>query len=139
MGSISPTVVNNLGVRSAPAVSGPLERRVETIGHVGYDEDTLFHIHTRVDGWIEKLAVKTPGEPVSAGQLLFELYSPTLVNAQEEYLATLAGRSGALRAASRERLAALGVTAADVERLERERSVRQRVRVTAETDGFVTG
>ncbi len=44
------------------------------------------------------------------GQLLFELYSPTLVNAQEEYLAALASNNTLLRNASRDRLAALGVT-----------------------------
>ena len=57
--SISPTVVNSLGVRTAPVERGALSRRVETVGYVGYDEDTLQHIHTRVDGWIETLVTST--------------------------------------------------------------------------------
>jgi len=81
---IDPTIINNLGVRTVKAERGELSRRIETVGYVSYDEDTVQHVHTRVDGWIEKLATKASGESVEKGQLLFELYSPTLVNAQEE-------------------------------------------------------
>ncbi len=135
--TIEPTLVNNLGVRTEFAERGSLARRIDTVGYIGYDEDTLQHVHTRVDGWIEKLAATASGDPVRKGQLLFELYSPTLVNAQQEYLAALASNNAGLRSASRERLVALGVTAAGIDRLERERKVSQRVRVVAETDGVI--
>ena len=136
--SIDPVIVNNLGVRTAVAERSPLSRRIETVGHVSYDEDTLHHVHTRVEGWIEKLAVTAKGEPVREGQLLFELYSPTLVNAQQEYLAALRSGNTALRNASRDRLVSLGVTPVDIDRLDRERKVRQRVQVLAPADGVVT-
>ena len=135
--SIDPTVLSNLGVRTATAERGTLPRLIETVGYIGYDEDTLQHIHTRVDGWIEKLATTATGDPVRKGQLLFELYSPTLVNAQQEYLAALASSNAGLRNASRDRLAALGLTKSDIARLDRERKVSQRVRVLAESDGVV--
>ena len=134
---IDPTLVNNLGVRTAAAERGTLARRIDTVGYIGYDEDTLQHVHTRVDGWIEKLAATASGDPIRKGQLLFELYSPTLVNAQQEYLAALASNNEGLRSASRDRLVALGVTAAGIERLERERKANQRVRVVAESDGVI--
>jgi Cu(I)/Ag(I) efflux system membrane fusion protein len=136
--SIDATTVNNLGVRTARAQRGELSQRIETVGYVGYDEDTVQHVHTRVDGWIEKLATKAKGDPVKSGQLLFELYSPTLVNAQEEYLVALRSGNKLLLQASKERLAALGVTASEVARLDKERTVRQRVRVYAEVDGVIT-
>ena len=135
--SIDPTVLSNLGVRTAAAERGTLPRLIETVGYIGYDEDTLQHIHTRVDGWIEKLATTATGDPVRKGQLLFELYSPTLVNAQQEYLAALASSNAGLKNASRDRLAALGLTKNDIARLDRERKVSQRVRVFAESDGVV--
>ena len=134
---IDPTLVNNLGVRTAPAERGALARRIDTVGYIGYDEDTLQHVHTRVDGWIEKLATTASGDPVRKGQLLFELYSPTLVNAQQEYLAALVSNNAGLRGASRDRLVALGVTADDIGRLERDREVNRRVGVIAETDGVI--
>ena len=135
--SIDPTVLSNLGVRTAVAERGTLPRLIETVGYIGYDEDTLQHIHTRVDGWIEKLETSATGDPVRKGQLLFELYSPTLVNAQQEYLAALASSNAGLKSASRDRLAALGLTTGDIARLDRERKVSQRVRVFAESDGVV--
>ena len=136
--SIDATTINNLGVRTARAQRGELSQRIETVGYVGYDEDTVQHVHTRVDGWIEKLATKAKGDPVKRGQLLFELYSPTLVNAQEEYLVALRSGNKLLLQASRERLAALGVMASEIGRLDKERTVRQRVRVYAEVDGVIT-
>ena len=135
--SIDPTLLNNLGVRTALAERGALPRRIETVGYIGYDEDTLQHVHTRVDGWIEKLATTATGDPVTKGQLLFELYSPTLVNAQQEYLAALASNNTVLRDTSRDRLTALGVTNAEIRRLEQEREASQRVRVYSQSDGVI--
>jgi len=134
---IDPTVVNNLGVRTAPAQRSSLPRLVDTVGYVSYDEDTVHHIHTRVDGWIENLATTAKGDPVRKGQLLFELYSPTLVSAQEEFFSALRSGNVALRKASKERIAALGVTPDEIGRLERERTVRQRIPVHAASDGVV--
>lgn len=135
---IDPTIVNNLGVRTAIAESGVLPRRIETVGYITYDEDTVQHVHTRVDGWVEKLNTKATGDPVEEGQLLFELYSPTLVNAQEEFLTAARSGNQILLKASRDRLDALGVSRSEIARLEKERTVMQRVRVYAESDGFVT-
>jgi Cu(I)/Ag(I) efflux system membrane fusion protein len=135
--AIDATIVNNLGVRTAKAQRGELSQRIETVGYVAYDEDTVQHVHTRVDGWIEKLATKATGDAVEKGQLLFELYSPTLVNAQEEYLIALRSANKLLLKASKERLAALGVTGSEIARLDKERTVRQRVRVYAKADGVI--
>ena len=134
---IDPTIVNNLGVRTALAERGSLSRRIETVGYVGYDEDTLQHVHTRVEGWIEKLVTKAAGDPITKGQLLFELYSPTVVNAQQEYLAALRSGNTALQRASEERLDALGVSAGEIEILREDRRVKQRIRAYAPTDGVI--
>ena len=134
---IDPRVVNNLGVRTAPVSVGVLSRLVETVGYVGFDEHTLHQINTRVDGWIEKLSIKSAGERVKRGQMLLELYSPTLVNAQEEHLAALASGNQALHEASMARLRALGVSEREIEELHTTRTVKQRIRVVAESDGFV--
>lgn len=135
--TISPQVVNNLGVRTAQVEYGVLSRRIDTVGYVGYDEDTLQHIRTRVDGWIESLGVTATGDPVTRGQTLFKLYSPTLVNAEEEYLTALRSANTMLLKASGERLVALGVSASEIDRLKRSRKVNQSLSVTAQRDGIV--
>ncbi len=135
--SISPQVINNLGIRTEQAQYGILSRRIDTVGYVSYDENTLQHIHTRVDGWIELLNITATGDPVRQGQVLFELYSPTLVNAEEEYLTALRGGNSTLLVASRKRLDALGVERREIERLNRSREVSQRLKVYSQIDGVV--
>ncbi len=134
---IDPTIVNNLGVREVRAKRSELMRRIETVGYITYDEGTVQQVHTRVDGWIERLVTKATCDPVTKGQLLFELYSPTLVNAQEEFLTATRSGNIALLQASRDRLEALGVSRSEIARLEKERAVKQRVRVYAESDGVI--
>ena len=63
-----------------------LWRKVDATGYVGFDETRVSQINLRTEGWIERLLVKNEGERVSKGQLLFEFYSPQLVNAQKEYV-----------------------------------------------------
>jgi len=135
--SIDPQVQANLGVRTATAEKGPLSRRIETVGYVTYDEDTLHHMHTRVEGWVETLAVRAEGDPVAAGQLLFELYSPTLVSAEEEYVTAVRSGNAGLREASRKRLEALGVGAEKIDLLAKTLTAEQRVQFFAERDGVV--
>ena len=102
-----------------------------------YDENALQHIHTRVDGWVEKLSVKAEGDPVKKDETLFELYSRTLVNAQQEYLLAKESAQEPLIAASQERLVSLGMTAPEILELDRTKVVSQRVKVIADTNGVV--
>jgi len=136
--AIDATIINNLGVRTATVQRGELSHRIETVGYVSYDEDTVQHVHTRVDGWVEKLVTRATGDPVEKGQLLFEFYSPTLVNAEEEYLVALRSNNKTLLSASRERLVALGIPGNEISRLDAERTIKQRVKMYAKTDGVIT-
>ena len=135
--SIDPAVVQNLGVRTAPVERGPLWRRIDAVGYVAFDERRISHIHLRTDGWIEKLSVKSDGERVSKGDLLFEVYSPELVNAQEEYIQALRASNDYLKQASRERLEALGISSAQIREIASQRRASQRIRVYAAHDGIV--
>ena len=134
---IDPTVVQNLGVRTERVANSPLHRTINTVGYVEYDENALQHIHTRVDGWVEKLSVKAEGDPVESGQVLFEIYSRTLVNAQQEYLMAKAAAQSALVEASKERLESLGMTANELSALDQTEQVNQRVKVFASANGVV--
>ena len=116
---ISPAVVNNLGVRTAPAQRGTLWKRIDTVGYVTYDESRVWHIHVRAEGWIERLALSSVGQRVTAGEVLFELYAPQLATAQQEYLQALERGSRTLIQASEERLRALGIVETDIEALRR--------------------
>ena len=135
---IAPEVVNNLGVRTEAVRRGQLSRMINTVGYLDYDETLITHIHPRTEGWIEKLLVRAEGDHVRKGELLFELYSPTLVNAQEELLQALASGNKRLTAASRERLLALEVPQSQIDRLEKDRKASQYIKFFANQSGVVS-
>ena len=95
--AIDPVVVQNIGVRVAPVKTGPLQKEIRTVGTVAYDEASVRDVNTKIPGWIEELYVDETGAVVQQGEPLFELYSPELYQAQEEYLLTLKGRSSLTR------------------------------------------
>jgi len=132
---ISPEVVNSLGVRIGLARLASINLNVSTVGYVQYNQDKIQHIHPRVEGWIEQAYVKASGEKVSKGQALYRLYSPALVNAQEEYVFALERKDKRLINAAKERLLALNFPKAEITRLNQSHKVQQSVTFYAPTDG----
>ena len=98
--TIDPIVVQNIGVRTAAVTTGPLVQSIRTVGNVTYDETRVVDVNTRFSGWIEKLDVDSLGERVTAGEPLFEIYSPALYAAQQEYQLALRNDSAAPGAAA---------------------------------------
>ncbi len=134
---ISPDVVNNLGVRTATAQLGSLQPIIQTVGYVKYNEDRLVHIHPRVSGWIEELYVKAEGDPVKKGEPLYNLYSPELVNAQEELIMALDRKRPRLITAAEDRLASLRVSAQAIRQLKNTKEVKQTIIFYAPQSGVV--
>ena len=104
---VSPDVVNNLGVRTQKVTAETGSTTITGVGVVKYNEEQLFHIHPRMEGWIDKLYIKSSGQEVTKGQPLYEMYSPQLVNAQEELILALKRNDRRLINASEERLKSL--------------------------------
>ncbi|BBW91404.1 efflux RND transporter periplasmic adaptor subunit [Alteromonadales] [Pseudoalteromonas sp. PS1M3] len=134
---ISPDVVNNLGVRTAIVSYKSLHTEINTVGYVAYDEDKLVHIHPRVQGWIEKLYVKAIGDPVKKGQPLYEIYSPELVNAQEELLLALDRKNSRLISAAENRLSALQLPKSSIVKLKKTKKVQQTITFYSPQNGVV--
>jgi len=134
---ISPEVVNNLGVRTAKAEFKPLHSQINTVGFVKYDEDKLVHIHPRVEGWIEKLYIKAVGDPIKKSQPLYELYSPELVNAQEELLLALERKSSRLVQAAENRLLSLQLPKPSIENIKKTRKIQQTITFYSPQGGVI--
>jgi len=86
---IDPVTIQNMGVRLGRVKRKPLSKYIRAFGNITYDERRIYTVNTKFNGWIEKLYVNFIGETVKKGQPLFEIYSPELVTAQEEYLLAL--------------------------------------------------
>ncbi|MDF2152913.1 efflux RND transporter periplasmic adaptor subunit [Vibrio sp. CAU 1672] len=135
--SIDPAVENNLGVKTTQVTSEPLSPRIETVGYIAFDESLLWQTNVRVAGWVEKLSINAVGEKVKKGDVLFTLYSPELVKAQEELLnAYRTGRNGLVKGAT-ERLLTLGVDRAQVQAIARRGKASQTIEIKAPADGVI--
>ena len=135
--TISPEVENNLGVRTAAVQFKPFNMAINTVGYVGFDEDRLIHIHPRVEGWLEKLYVKSEGESVQAGQPLYAMYSPKLVSAQEEFVLALQRGNQRLIRAGEERLQTLQVAQAQIDALKKTRLPSKTIIVYSPQEGVI--
>jgi len=135
---ISPAVENNLGVKTAKVKRIDLSRIIDTVGYVTADENNIKHIHSYTDGWVKILKVKTTGELVRKGQLLLELYSPTLNNAQEELLLALKNKNPALIRAGEKKLLTLGMGQAQINQLKSSKRAMKHVKIYATQSGIVS-
>lgn len=90
---VSSEKIQRLGVKTAPVEHTEIAHSVRSVGAVEADERRLYNVTLRFDGFIEKLYVNATGQPVTRGQPLFELYSPDLISAQQEYLTARSGET----------------------------------------------
>src|SRR2546426_7505657 len=108
---IDPRVAQNLGVRTVAATTGSVERRIEAVGSVAWNERAVHVVQARSGGFVEKLQARAPLDPVAQGQPLVELLVPDWAAAQAEYLLLRrTGKDAGLTEAARNRLQLLGMS-----------------------------
>lgn len=136
--TVDPSTVQKMGVRTAIVTKGPLRRVIRTVGAIDYNETALADVTTKFRGWIEKLYVDSTGKQVHKGEALFEIYSPELYSAQNEYVLApnQAGGSG-LKASARQKLKLFDISDDQIAELEKSRQPRRTLRVDAPIDGIV--
>ncbi len=149
---IDSATMQNIGVRTAEVERRDLARAVRAVGRVAYDERRVSHVHTKVQGWVEKLFVDFVGQKVTKGQPLLEIYSPELVATQEELLLAARYRSAtensefgdvrgggqSLFEATKRRLALWDIPERDITRLLTTGEVKRTLTLYAPASGYIT-
>jgi Cu(I)/Ag(I) efflux system membrane fusion protein/cobalt-zinc-cadmium efflux system membrane fusion protein len=148
--TIDPAVVQNMGVLTEPVARRDISRRIRTVGYLDYDEEKMVSVTTKYNGFVEKVFVNYIGQPVSKGDPLFEVYSPELVQTEEELLSALAyarrmekasdetrSRAQALVDAARTRLSYWDVSPELVRELESGGEIFRTLTITAPASGVV--
>ena len=105
-----------------------LNKQLQAYSYLDFAEENKKMITARFNGRIEKLFVDKTGDFIRKGEKLFEIYSPDLVQAQNEYLIALnnsgqAGSNGILLKSARKKLELFGVTDSQIKNLESTREV----------------
>jgi membrane fusion protein, copper/silver efflux system len=126
-------------VRTVEAKPGTLEKKVEAVGTITFDERSVAVVQARVGGYVERLFVRSQFDAVGKGQPLVEILAPDWVAAQEEYLALRRSSQAneALRQAARQRLVLLGMPPDTIAAIEDDGRARPRVTLTAPIGGVI--
>src|SRR2546428_1551563 len=135
---IDPRVAQNLGVRTAAATAGSVERRIEAVGSVAWNERAVFVVQARSGGFVEKLHARAPLDAVAKGQPLVELLVPDWAAAQAEYLLLRrTGKDAGLTEAARNRLQLLGMSEEQIGLLEKTGQPQTRITLYAPINGVI--
>jgi multidrug efflux pump subunit AcrA (membrane-fusion protein) len=134
--TVDSTTVQKMGVRIAPVTRGPVRRTIRTVAAVDYNETAVADVTTKFRGWIENLHVDSTGQQVKKGQPLFDIYSPDLYSAQNEYVLAL-NQNSPLRSSARQKLKLFDISDDQIAELEKTRQPQRTLRVDAPIDGVV--
>ncbi|HWQ55411.1 MAG TPA: efflux RND transporter periplasmic adaptor subunit [Bryobacteraceae bacterium] len=149
---ISPEKQQLIGVRYGVVESSSGTHTFRAVGKVAYDETRIARVHTKVEGWIDRVFVDFTGDVVKKGQPMLTLYSPELLATQQEFILAQRGREimksstlkGAseqgesLLAAARKRLELWDLTEDQINELARTRKPITNITIEAPVTGYVT-
>jgi Cu(I)/Ag(I) efflux system membrane fusion protein len=134
-----------LGVRTAQVVRQPMTLDLRAVGKLTYDESRLHDVVLRIGGYISDLRVDETGQAVRRGQPLFQLYSPELYAAEQDYLLARgsraamgsAARGDELVRAAETKLALLGLTRSQIAGIAKTGHPLEKITFTTPASGYV--
>src|SRR3954452_22745841 len=137
---ISPERQQMIGVKFATVEMGGGTRAVRTVGKVSADETRIGHVHTRIEGWIEKVFVDFTGAVVKKDEPMLTVYSPEMLASQEELLLAARARDlmPSLFNAATRRLQLWDLSDDQIDRVLRTGQPIRNITVHAPMSGFVT-
>lgn len=149
---ISPDKQQLIGVQYGVVENESLSKSLRAVGRAAFDETKIVRINPKIEGWVENVYVDFTGKLVNKGQPLLSIYSPDLVQTQEEYLLALKNRkqlgespfgeavnfSESLVDSAKKRLQLWDVTDAQIKELETRGTASRTMTLYAPASGFVT-
>jgi membrane fusion protein, copper/silver efflux system len=140
-----------IGVRLGKAEMRDLTKTIRTVGRVTLDETLNHQIHSKFEGYVERLFVDYTGKPVRKGQPLLSIYSPELLATQQEYLLASRARRQFLGSSNpdlaragvdlldsaRQRLLLWDISPRQIAELERTGKPQKALTLYSPVDGFV--
>jgi membrane fusion protein, copper/silver efflux system len=127
-----------MDVRVWPAERRDLEHDIRLFGRIAYDETRLTDVTLRVDGQIEQLHVAFENAPVQAGAPVAEVFSPAVQAAGRELVEAVRIGDERLTTAARDQLSTLGLSSAQIDRIQATGDVPRTFTVSSPTSGIVS-
>ena len=134
--TVDPRRRQAIGITTGQAARRHLVKSIRAVGRVAPDERLLSHVALKFEAYIGDLEADYVGAPIEKGQVLFTVYSPDLLAAQQEYLEMLGRGSGdALLSAARQRLTLWDMSDSAIEALEERGAPQAYVPILAPRSG----
>lgn len=135
---VKPTNENVLSdIETVRPETGSRTSAISLKGVINYDTNNWNSISARVAGRIERLYIKYNFEMVSRGQKIMEIYSPDLVNAQQELLFLKNNNEPALLESAKIKLRYLGSTESQINQVLKTGKVDYTIPVYSPYSGYV--
>lgn len=142
---ISPERQQILGVKFSEVKKMNMTKEIRTVARFTYNEKKIFIVSLKFSGWIEKLYADFTGKFVRNGDILFEIYSPEVVSAEEEYISILRtiennmlpGQIEEALKAARRRLLWWDIPESVINEIERTKTPMRTIPIKSPTSGFV--
>ena len=118
-----------------------ISSEIKLPGIVAYDPNSSVNIAARISGRIEKMYVNYKYQKVNKGQRLFDLYSPELLTAQQNfiYLITNDAENASIIKASKQKLLLYGMTLNQINSLAAAKRTNPVITIYSPTNGIVQG
>lgn len=138
--SMSPTAMQIANVSTAIVGKAKPIKSVRLNGKVEADERSVYSQSSHIPGRIEKLMVNFTGEYVNKGQVIASIYSPDLVNAQEELFEArkIVETEPLLFNSAKEKLKNWKLTDNQVAQILESGIVKEELSILADISGYVT-
>lgn len=135
--SLSSHLVQTTGLRREVVEMASFGRLIRSFGEVVANKRLQTDISLRTEGWVEELIVNAPGDKVEVGDILFRLYSPDLVSAQQDYISALNRGDKERIAITKNRLSSLGVQTSAIKLIAEKRKILHAVPYFASRGGRI--
>jgi multidrug efflux pump subunit AcrA (membrane-fusion protein) len=83
---ISPEKQQLIGVEYGTVEYGPVSRTIRAAARVEVDETKVYHVQSKMEGWVDQVYVTVVGTQVKKNQPLLTVYNPMSLGAQYELI-----------------------------------------------------
>ncbi|MGE5340071.1 MAG: efflux RND transporter periplasmic adaptor subunit [Candidatus Omnitrophota bacterium] len=150
--TVPPAEAQRLGLTYGTVDRRHLFKDIRTSARIVADETRQYRVSSRIDGWVEKLYVNVTGQQVKKNTPLLSIYSPELVEAQQELLTavtmareftpntdrSLSQQAQQVLNAARQRLKFWDITDRQIAQIETTGQVQRAVTLFSPASGFVS-
>jgi len=126
-----------IGVKTMKVHKKKPFKTIRTYGNVEISENKIYIVNLKFSGWIEKLYVDYTGKYVNKDDKLFDIYSPSIYQAQQELITSYERGDSLLFENVKEKLKIWGIKDFQIDEIIKTKSIKEIITFYSPYSGFV--